>query len=136
MRDFKLAIASVAILTLVTLPGPSVAQSQQPGQHEVPAPSANPPSPAGAPTTPPAPPALTPKDLQDLDVFGSGGQQLGKVAKVNTAPDGKIKDVEVQSGGFLGFFRTTYILPVEKLAKKAGRIELSMTKGEAQKFTK
>jgi hypothetical protein len=137
MRELKLAFASVAILILmITVPGPSLAQSQAPGQPEVPAPSASPSASAGTTTVPPAPPALTPNDLQNLDVFGSRGQQLGKVAKVNTAPDGKIKDVEVQSGGFLGFFRTTYVLPIDKLAKKAGRIELSMTRGEAQKFTK
>ena len=128
MRDAKLAVVTALILLLATLCGPSFAQSTAP-QPTAPSES-TPPS-----NTPPAPPApsLAPKDLQGLDVFGSEGQQLGKVAKVNVATDGKVKDVEVQSGGFLGFFRTTYVVPAEKLAKKAGRIELSMTSEQAAK---
>src|SRR5215510_1018595 len=38
-----------------------------------------------------AAPPLDAKDMQGLDVFASGSQQLGKVTKVNTSPDGKIK---------------------------------------------
>jgi sporulation protein YlmC with PRC-barrel domain len=134
MRDLKLVFATAALVILAAVSGPTFGQSPAPAQPQAPAPSATPPSAAVTPT--PAPPALTASDLQGLDVFGSEGQQLGKVAKVNSAPDGKVKDVEVQSGGFLGFFKTTYVLPVEKLAKKAGRIELSMTSGDAKQFTR
>jgi hypothetical protein len=134
MRDLKLVFATAALVILAAVSGPTFGQSPAPAQPQAPAPSATPPPAAATPT--PAPPALTASDLQGLDVFGSEGQQLGKVAKVNSAPDGKVKDVEVQSGGFLGFFKTTYVLPVEKLAKKAGRIELSMTSGDAKQFTR
>jgi sporulation protein YlmC with PRC-barrel domain len=129
MRDAKLAVVTALILVSATLCGPSFAQSTTP-QSTAPSASTSP-----ASNTPPAPPApsLAPKDLEGLDVFGSEGQQLGKVAKVNVATDGKVKDVEVQSGGFLGFFTTTYVVPAEKLAKKAGRIELSMTSEQAAK---
>src|SRR5262245_60973437 len=98
------------------------------------APTPVPPSTSQNSPTPPAPaaPPLDAKDLQGLDVFASGGQQLGKVTKVNTSPDGKIKDVEVQSAGFLGMFKTTYLVPVEKVSKKGGRIELSMTSDQAK----
>jgi hypothetical protein len=71
-----------------------------------------------------------------LDVFASGGQQLGKVTKVNTLPDGKIKDVEVQSGGFLGMFKTTYLVPADKVTKKGGRVDLSMTSDQAKSLTR
>ncbi len=77
-------------------------------------------------------PVLNARELQGLDVFASGGQQLGKVTKVDTAPDGKVKEVEVQSNGFLGLFKTTYVVPVEKLTKKGGRVELSMTGDQAK----
>jgi hypothetical protein len=77
-------------------------------------------------------PALNARELQGLDVFASGGQQLGKVTKVNTASDGTVKEVEVQSSGFLGLFKTTYAVPAEKLKKKGGRIELSMTGDQAK----
>ena len=126
MRDAKLAVVTALVLILATLSGPAFAQTTAPQPT------------APSESTPPAPPApsLAPKDLQGLDVFGSEGQQLGKVAKVNVAVDGKVKDVEVQSGGFLGFFRTTYVVPAEKLAKKAGRIELSMTSEQAKQLAR
>jgi hypothetical protein len=78
---------------------------------------------------------LTAKDIQGLDVFGSDGQQVGKIAKVNVT-DGTVREVEVQSIGFLGFFSKTYLLPAEKLNKKGGRVELSMTSEQAKKFAK
>ena len=93
------------------------------------------PSPPAA-STPPSPvsPAVVAKDIQGLDVFGSDGQQVGKVAKVNIVPDGNVKDVEVQSSGFLGFFSKTYIVPADKLNKKGGRVELSMTSEQAKQL--
>jgi len=88
-------------------------------------------------TTPaPVPPALVANEIQGLDVFSSDGQQVGKVAKVNVIADGKVKDVEVQSGGFLGFFSTTYVVPADKLNKKGGRVELSMTSEQAKQFAR
>ena len=41
-------------------------------------------------------PALNAKDLEGVDIFGSDGQQIGKVAKVNEA-NGKVTSVEVKS---------------------------------------
>jgi sporulation protein YlmC with PRC-barrel domain len=92
---------------------------------------------ATAPAAPPAPVVapLNAKELEGLDVFSSGGQQLGKVSKVTTLPDGKVKEIEVQSGGFLGMFKTTYRVPADKVAKKGGRIELSMTTDQAKSLT-
>lgn len=133
MRDAMLPVVTALILGLAALSGPTLGQSTSP-QPQPTAPSATTP-PASTPTLP-APPSLSPKDLQGFDVFGSEGQQLGKIAKVNVAPDGKVKDVEVQSGGFLGFFKTTYVVPAEKLAKKAGRIELSMTSEQAKQLAR
>lgn len=117
---------------LVLSIGVAVGSITAPAQSTAPAPS--PP----AASTPPSPviPAVSAKDIQGLDVFGSDGQQVGKVAKVNTVADGNVKDVEVQSGGFLGFFSKTYIVPAEKLNKKGGRVELSMTSEQAKQLIK
>ena len=71
-----------------------------------------------------------------MDVFSSGGQQLGKVTNVTTQPDGKVSNIEVQSKGFLGMFKTTYVVPVDKVSKKGGRIELSMTSEQAKSLTR
>ena len=77
-------------------------------------------------------PGITAKDLDGLDVFGSEGQQIGKVTKTEASPDGKVKDVEVQSKGFLGFFKKTYVVPADKLTKKGGRIDVSMTSDQVK----
>jgi sporulation protein YlmC with PRC-barrel domain len=87
-------------------------------------------------TATPAAANLNPKELQGMDVFASGGQQLGKVTKVDTLPDGKVKDVELQSGGFLGMFKKIYVVPGDRIAKKGSRIELSMTSDQAKQFVK
>ena len=143
-RPMRLVFLSLSVLSL-GLEG-AIAQSSAPEQPKaaVPNPTPSPaaqsapvPPTATPPASPPVPAApaassLNPKDLQGLDVFASGGQQLGKVTKVTTLPDGKVKDVEVQSGGFLGMFKTTYLVPAEKVTKKGGRIELSMTSDQAK----
>jgi sporulation protein YlmC with PRC-barrel domain len=85
---------------------------------------------------PAAAPALVAKDIQGLDVFGSDGQQVGKVAKVNVIANGTVKEIEVQSRGFLGFFAKTYLVPADKLNKKGGRVELSMTSDQVNQLIK
>ena len=88
-----------------------------------------------APTPAPAPGPKA-KDLQGLDVFGSDAQQIGKVTKVETMPDGKVKGIEVHSSGFFGFFSKAYVVPAEKMNLKNGRVELSMTSEQAKQLVK
>ena len=144
-------LISKRVLALITLMALMVAGAvaQTPAeQAKAPTPSpASPPAaqgvpaqaaPSSTPQTAPAAtvPSLNPKDLQGLDVFASGGQQLGTVTNVSTLPDGKVKAVELKSAGFLGMFKTTYVVPVDKFAKKGSRIELSMTGDQAKQFIK
>src|SRR5262245_48168416 len=131
-RDLRLSILSACLVVLVSpLSAPSqtapASQSTSPSDSAPAALRASPvatplthqstspshPAPAALRASPVAP-TLTAKDIQGLDVFGSDGQQVGKIAKVNVT-DGTIRNVEVQSIGFLGFFSKTYLLPAEKL---------------------
>jgi hypothetical protein len=129
----SLGVPGLLAQSTTTEPPKTVAPSPAPPSSSQNAPT--PPAAAPAPSAATAP-SLNAKDLQGLDVFASGGQQLGKVTKVNTLPDGKIKEVEVQSAGFLGMFKTTYFVPVDKVTKKGGRIELSMTSDQAKSLTR
>jgi sporulation protein YlmC with PRC-barrel domain len=81
-------------------------------------------------------PIIIAKELQGLNVFGSEGQLVGKIARVNVFSDGTIKDVEIQSHGFMGLFSKTYVVPSDKLTKKGGRVDLSMTSEQAKQATK
>jgi len=111
----------------------AVAQTTTTEQPQAPPSSPAPTQIVPAPTPPPGPKA---KDLEGLDVFGSDAQRIGKVANVAVLPDGKIKDIEVQSSGFFGFFSKIYIVPAEKMHLKNGRVELSMTSEQAKQLVK
>ena len=78
----------------------------------------------------------TAKDLEGKDAFSSDGQQVGKVTKVEALPDGNVKAIEIQSSGFLGFFASTYVVPVDKVSVKGGRVDVSMTSDQVKKLTK
>jgi PRC-barrel domain protein len=89
-----------------------------------------------AQTTKPLSPPPAAKEYEGRDVFTSDGQQLGKVTKANTQSDGNVKDIEVQSAGFLGFFSSTYVVPIGKTDLKGGRVDLSITGEQAKQLTK
>lgn len=128
-----LIVLGVGIAT-VHQSGTALAQATSQGQPPAPAPSAGP---AAAPASPVTTvPTLKAKDLEGLDAFGSDGQQVGKVVKVNVLPDGNVKDAEIHSSGFFGFFSTAYIVPADKLSVKGGRAAISMTSEEVKKLTK
>ena len=136
MRQHRELLLAMLLACLVVLVSPLSAPSQTASTSQSASPPTDP-APAAQPSRSASPlaPVLTAKDIQGLDVFGSDGQQVGKIAKVNVT-DGTVRDVEVQSIGFLGFFSKTYLLPAEKLNKKGGRVELSMTSEQAKKFAK
>jgi PRC-barrel domain len=106
------------------------------GQPATPEPTATAAKHAATPEAGITSPRHKPKELQGLDVFGSEGQLIGKIAAVNVFPDGNVKDVEIQSRGFLGLFAKTYVVPSDKLTKKGGRVDLSMTSEQAKQLAK
>jgi hypothetical protein len=129
-RDLLLAVLLASMMVLSS-PLSAISQtSQSTSSSTASAPVASLPSVSSR-----AQPVLAAKDIQGLDVFGTDGRQVGKIAKVNVN-GGTIKDVEVQSAGFLGFFAKTYLLPAEKLSKKGGRVEVSMTSEQVRQFIK
>jgi hypothetical protein len=144
LRDpLRATLLLLVVMVVNPLPAGSQTASAVPPAASPPAaspPAASPP-PAAAPTatapvaSPPSAPVLAANEIQGLNVFGSDGRQVGKIAKVNVT-GGAVKDVEVRSGGFLGFFSKTYLLPAEKLNKKGGRVELSMTSAQARQYIK
>ena len=85
---------------------------------------------------PPALSRLVAGEINGLGVFGNDGQRVGRVGKVNATPEGVVMEVEVRSGGFLGFFSATYVVPADKLNKRGGRLDLVMTSGQARQFKK
>lgn len=140
MRHVRLTFAAMLVPMLIATgvlaqtPGATEPETTTPAPA---APAAEEPK-AAAPSTTPATteaPALNAKDLEGLAVFCSDGIQIGNVTKV-TESDGKVTSVEVTSPGFFGFMATTYSVPADKLSKKDGRVDLSMTSDEVAKLAK
>jgi hypothetical protein len=123
---------ALALALIFTTPPSKCGARAQPAAADRNGATANP---ATRPGDLPAP-SFTSKDLQGLDVFASEGQLFGKIARVNVLPDGKVKEVEVVSHGFLGLFSKTYVVPTDKLHKKGGRVDLSLTSEQARRLAK
>ena len=126
---FALMIGLVGVAT-----GASAQTSSQPAEQAKPAtPPAATPAPAQPqpPTPPPGPKASA---FKGLDVFGSDGQQIGKVVTATEAPDGAAKEIEVRSSGFLGFFANVFMVPADKATIKGGRVELAATSDQAKQW--
>lgn len=64
-----------------------------------------------------------PEALEGLEVITADAKPLGRVSEVKVK-DGRIASIEVEAGGFLGYFATTYEIPANWLVKKANRVEL------------
>jgi len=136
MRQLRSVFLATLLIPLVVLVSSLSAESQTGSTPQSSASTTVPATPAGPPdASSSASHVLAAKDIQGLDVFSSDGRQVGKIAKVN-ATNGTVKDVEVQSAGFLGFFSKTYLLPADKLSKKGGRLDLSLTGEQAKQFIK
>lgn len=103
----------------------------QPSEQSAP-PAAAPPAAQPQPPAPPPGPKAT--DLKGLDVFGSDGQQIGRVQDATAAPDGRAKEIEVRSSGFFGFFAKVYRVPADKATLKGGRVELAATSDQAKEW--
>ena len=106
--------------------------TEPPASTSPPAPSAN----TVTPTTPAPPPGPKAGDVKGLDVFGSDGQQVGRVVNATETPEGRVKDVEVHSRGFFGYFATAYFVPGDKVTVKGGRVELSVPSDQAKQWAK
>lgn len=72
--------------------------------------------------------------LLGLEVLGSDGKKVGEVAAVKTEGDGKVVEIHVKTGGFLGLGGKTVAIPAEKFAKSGENIQLAMSSVEVGKL--
>jgi sporulation protein YlmC with PRC-barrel domain len=91
-----------------------------------------------APTRPQAgaPPVekTGPEALVGLAVFGSDGQKVGEVRDVKAEPDGKVTEIYVRTGGFLGFGGRMVAIPAAKFNKSGQNVQLAMTSTDVTKL--
>lgn len=80
--------------------------------------------------------APTAKVLEGAKAFTKDDEELGKVIKANAGADGRVTTLEIQSDGYWGFFKKSYVVPMDKAMLKFGRVELTMTNDEAEALAK
>jgi sporulation protein YlmC with PRC-barrel domain len=159
MRTMKLGSTLQATVLAALLVGSGVALAQEaPSGAPSPAPSAKPdypptgggsaaPGAAGVVEAAPGAAAgagagesaagggdLKAAEIVGLPVVGSDGKSIGQVATVNSAPDGKVQDIEVKTGAILGFGGSSVKVPADKVVAKGDKIQLSMTTDEFKKL--
>ena len=75
-----------------------------------------------------------PAALVGLAVFGSDGQKVGEVKDVKAEPDGKVTEIHVQTGGFLGFGGKTVAIPAAKFKRAGEAVQLVMSSEDVRKL--
>lgn len=114
---------------------PAPAAKAPPGGYDAPAAADEAPGGAAKPGTAAA--AASPADkLVGMNVVGSDGKKLGEVSGVKAGSDGKIREIHVKTGGFLGFGGKTVAIPVGKVSQKGDTVEVAMSTDEIGKLPK
>jgi sporulation protein YlmC with PRC-barrel domain len=159
LKLMRVLVASTALAaTPVVFAVAGHAQSQAPAttQDVSPSGSATPPtrpdaggaatSPSTAPSRMTAPSASPDKSatqtdparqpLMGLAVYGSDGQKVGDVQGVKAGADGKVSEIHVRTGGFLGFGGKIVAIPATQFSQSGTNIQLNMSAEDASKLPK
>ena len=79
----------------------------------------------------------TADQLFDTDVYGQDGEQAGEVENLLIGPDGQIRSLIVESGGFLDIGDTEYAVPWDKVevGQDMERVTVPVTADNISKFS-
>lgn len=67
-------------------------------------------------------------------VFGSDGEKVGEVKKVQAEANGSVQAIQVETGGFLGFGTKLISVPADKISKGGKNVELAVTSSDFEKM--
>ncbi|MGE0666484.1 MAG: PRC-barrel domain-containing protein [Sphingomonadales bacterium] len=70
--------------------------------------------------------------LEELDVVGANGEEIGDVEEVLADSSGKVVAVVVEYGGFLNMGEKEAVFMLDKLKLQNGKLVTTMTKGELE----
>lgn len=82
----------------------------------------------------PVEPLGKPAEMIGLPVVGTDGQPVGQVSDVKSEADGKLEEINVTVGGFLGFGGTVVKVAGDKVSKDGRTVKLSMTSEQFKKL--
>ncbi len=137
-----LTLAGIAVLA-----GAGLAQEPPPRAEDVPLPpqSTAPDPPAQAPTASDLRKVedddrmidawnLKVDQVEDMDVYGPDGKEVGEIEKVLEDGDGQIRAVVVEFGGFLGLGDTELIVPLDQLQPGKEHFTTKLTQEQLSAF--
>lgn len=71
-------------------------------------------------------------DLEEMDVYGPGGEEIGEVEEVLAGPDGQPGALAVEAGGFLGVGDRTVVVGLDQLRAENDRLVTGLTKEQIE----
>ncbi|MET4698664.1 sporulation protein YlmC with PRC-barrel domain [Constrictibacter sp. MBR-5] len=69
-------------------------------------------------------------EIEDMNVFGTGGEKIGEVDEVLVDSAGSIVAVAVESGGFLGIGDEEVVVMLDQLTLEGDRFSTGLTKDQ------
>jgi sporulation protein YlmC with PRC-barrel domain len=77
-----------------------------------------------------APFQMTVDELDDLDVYGVGGEKIGEIEEVLMTPEGEIVAVAIEVGGFLGIGEKDVIVMLDQISMEGDRLVMDATEDQ------
>ncbi len=74
--------------------------------------------------------------LVGLEVVSNDGKKIGEVMAVKAGPDGKLREIHVKTGSFLGFGGKTVAIPADMLSKQGEKVAVAMPASDIGKLPK
>jgi hypothetical protein len=79
-----------------------------------------------------APFGRTVDQIDDADVVGPTGDQIGEIEEVLMTPDGRIAAVSVEFGGFLGFGNKEVVVHIAELQQRGDDFVVGLTEEQLE----
>jgi sporulation protein YlmC with PRC-barrel domain len=74
--------------------------------------------------------------LVGLEVVSNDGKKVGEVMAVKAGPDGKLREIHVKTGSFLGFGGRTVSIPADMVSKQGEKVSIAMPSSDIGKLPK
>ena len=74
--------------------------------------------------------------LVGLEVVSNDGKKVGEVMAVKAGPDGKLREIHVKTGSFLGFGGKTVAIPADMVSKQGEKVAIAMPSSDIGKLPK
>jgi PRC-barrel domain len=71
-------------------------------------------------------------DVEEMEIYGAGGEEVGAVEEVLVDGSGKPTAVTADVGGFLGMGERHVVIGLDQLTKSGDRLTVAMTKEQIQ----